>query len=214
MLGSWLGAEIGGEIAVIEGLPEDTGEDELKSLAAAAASTGAVDLFHVAGVTPEAPTAAAALGGEPPERTIALTPAIIRAARDRLSTTDDDGIDAIALGRPHFSVAEFTQLLALLRGRRAAVPFYVCTSRHVVEALRRDDRLWALDEAGVTIVADSCVMAAAILPPGGGVLMTNSAAFARQAPAATGYQAAFGGLEECVASGVAGRIIRDETLWL
>jgi predicted aconitase len=213
VLGSWLGGEVGDAVAVIEGLPADTGEDQLKALGAAAASAGAVGLFHVAGVTPEAPTAAAALGGEPPERSIALTPAMIRAARDLLSTAEGDHLDAVALGGPHFSLGEFAQLLALLRGRRTAVPFYVCTSRHLVEALRRDDRLQVLDAAGLTIVADTGVLASAILPAGSGVLMTSSAAVAGYAPARTGYQAAFGSLDDCVASGIAGRIVRDETMW-
>jgi predicted aconitase len=211
VLGSWLDGEVGGTVAVIDGLPRHTGEDQIKALAAAA--SGAVSLFHVAGVTPEAPTVVAALGGEPPERTIALTPSIIRAARDRLSMTDGGDIAAIALGRPHFSLAEFGQLLALLRGRRVAMPFYVCTGRHMVEALRRDDRLQALDAAGIVIVADTSVTASAILPAGSGVVMTNSASLAGDAPAASGYRAVFGSLEECVASAVVGRIVSDEALW-
>ena len=48
------------------------------------AMAGAVGLFHVAGVTPEAPDTATALGGLPPERTIRLTPEMVRAARDRM----------------------------------------------------------------------------------------------------------------------------------
>jgi predicted aconitase len=217
VLGSWLGAEIGNAIAVVEGLPNDVTEDQLKALGAAAASSGAVGLFHIAGVTPEAPTAAAALGGEPPERRIALTPAMLRAARDRLSTAGDGRLDAVALGSPHFSLGEFAALLALLRGRRSAVPFYVCTSRHVVESLRRDDRLQTLDAAGITVVADTCVVVTPILPEAeaaeGRVLMTNSGKFAHYGPANTGYHAVYGSLEDCVASAVAGRVARDEALW-
>jgi predicted aconitase len=216
VLGSWLGAEVGDAVAVIDGLPPEVGEDQLKALGAAASSSGAVGLFHVVGVTPEAPSAAAALGGAPPERRIVLTPAMLRAARDRLSTTGDGRIDAVALGSPHFSLEEFGTLLALLRGRRSVVPFYVCTSRHVVEALRRDDRLQTLDAAGVTVVADTCVVVTPILPEaaeGTGVLMTNSGKFAHYAPANTGYHAVYGSLEDCVASAVAGRVVRDEGLW-
>jgi predicted aconitase len=203
VLGRWLGTEVGDAVAVIDGLPAGTSEDQLKGLAEAAGA--AVSLLHVAGVTPEAPTAAAALGGEPPEQTIALTPAMIRTARDCLSAEAGDGLAAIALGGPHFSLDEFAQLIVLLHGRRSSVPFQVFTSRHVVEALRRDDRLQVLGAAGVTIVADAGLAATAA----GGVLMTNCAALA----GAPGAQLAFGSLEDCVASAVAGRIIRDELLW-
>ena len=48
---------------VIVGLPADTDEDRLKALGAAAASSGAVSMFHAVGITPEAPTLDDALGG-------------------------------------------------------------------------------------------------------------------------------------------------------
>jgi predicted aconitase len=54
VLGSWLGRVLRGRTAVIDGLPPSTSEDRLKALGAAAATTGAVGLFHVAGITPEA----------------------------------------------------------------------------------------------------------------------------------------------------------------
>jgi predicted aconitase len=40
---------------VVTGVARPPGEDALKAFGAAAASSGAVGLFHIAGVTPEAP---------------------------------------------------------------------------------------------------------------------------------------------------------------
>ncbi len=216
VLGAWLGAEFGTTIAVIDGLPAATSEDRLKALGAAAASSGSVGLFHVAGVTPEAPDVAAALGGLPPERTIRLTPEMVRAARDRLSTTTGERIDAVALGSPHFSLDEVDALERLLAGRRAAVPIYVCTGRHVMKVLDAAARLAALERGGVTLVADTCVVVTPILPAaadGAAVLMTNSGKFAHYGPANTGYHAVYGSLADCVESAVAGRIMRDEAHW-
>lgn len=216
VLGAWLGAELGTTIAVIDGLPPGTSEDRLKALGAAAASSGAVGLFHIAGVTPEAPSVAAALGGLPPERTIRLTAEMVRAARDRLSTVAGERIDAVALGSPHFSLDEVDALERLLAGRRAVVPIYVCTGRHVVRELDRASRLTRLAESGVTIVADTCVVVTPILPAaaeGARVLMTNSGKFAHYGPANTGYHAVYGSLADCVASAVSGRVTRDEALW-
>ncbi|MGH6930834.1 MAG: aconitase X, partial [Dongiaceae bacterium] len=102
VLGAWYGAEIGNGIGVFDGLPPTVSEDQVKALGAAAASSGAVGLFHLAGITPEAPTAAAARGHRPPQRTVRLTADMLRAARDRLSTTKGEAIDAVALGSPHF----------------------------------------------------------------------------------------------------------------
>jgi predicted aconitase len=213
VLGALLGAEAGSAVAAMTGLPPDLSEDRLKALGAAAASTGAVGLFHVVGRTPEAPTLDAALGGAPPERTIRVTPAMLRAARDKLSTSRAERIDAIALGSPHFSLEEFAALERLLAGRPLALPLYVCTGRGVADMLTREGRLAALEALGVTIVADTCVVVTPILPPGGGVLMTNSGKFAYYAPGNTGWEVVYGSLADCVASGVTGRVARDETLW-
>src|SRR5687767_6213611 len=54
VLGHLLGRRGGSEVVAIEGLPPNTSEDRLKAVGAAAASSGAVALFHAIGVTPEA----------------------------------------------------------------------------------------------------------------------------------------------------------------
>ena len=138
VLGTWLGAAVGDRVAVLTGLPASVSEDQLKAMGAAAASSGAVGLFHVEGVTPEAPNLETALGGGAPETVISLTPAALRSVRDTLSTAPAGRIDAVAVGSPHFSLTEFSQLEALLPAAPFAVPFYVCTGRseyrHIEEA--------------------------------------------------------------------------------
>ena len=213
VLGSWLGATVGDAVCVIDGLPATTSEDRLKALGAAAASTGEVALFHIAGVTPEAPDVPTALGGRTPERTVELTPAMVRVARDKLSTTDDNDISAVALGSPHFSLDEFEQLERLIEDAPFAIPFYVCTGRGVLAELEQTDRATRLRDAGIEIIVDTCVVVTPILPDRGGVLMTNSGKFAHYTPANTGYQVVYGSLEDCVATARAGRLVRDEERW-
>ncbi|HTZ76727.1 MAG TPA: aconitase X catalytic domain-containing protein [Stellaceae bacterium] len=214
VLGAVLGGEAGSAVTAVLGVPKETDEDRLKALGAAAASTGAVGLFHAVGVTPEAPDPATVLGGVPAERTIALTPEMLRAARDRLSTAaTTDAIDAVAVGSPHFSAAEFRALASLARGRRFRVPFYACTGRAQLAEIEREGLLAPLQDAGVEIILDTCVVVAPILPPEAGVLMTNSGKFAFYAPANTGFATVYGSLADCVASAAAGRVQRDERLW-
>jgi predicted aconitase len=213
VLGAWLGAELGEAVAVIAGLPENLAEDRLKALGAAAASEGAVGLFHVAGSTPEAPDLETALGGVEPEQTIALTPAMVRAARDALSTAQGDQLDAVALGSPHFSAAEFAAFESLRAGRRFVQPVYICTGRGTLNELADAGQDEDLRAAGVILVADTCVVVTPILPAGGGVVMTNSGKFAHYTPANTGYEVVYGSLADCVESAVAGRVVRDEALW-
>lgn len=213
VLGTWLGLEVGQEITAIAGLPPVVTEDQLKAMGAAAASTGAVSLFHIVGVTPEAATLEEATGGVAPERTVTLTADAVRRAADRLSTTAAEHIDAVAVGSPHFSLEECRRLASLVRGRRLSVPFYLCTRRDVLVELEASGEAATLADAGVEVIVDTCVVVTPILPASDGVLMTCSGKFAHYGPANTGYEVVYGSLEDCVASSVTGSVTRDEGLW-
>ena len=213
VLGALVGRIAGDSVAVVEGIPGPVHEDRLKAFCAAAAATGAVALTHVAGVTPEAPDTATALGGAPPKETVRVTPDMLAEARDRLSLAGPGPIDCIALGSPHFSGQECRQALALAGGKRFRVPVYICLGRHTLQGLRADGAYEALRDLGVEFVVDTCVVVTTILPPRPGVMMTNSAKFAYYALGNTGYAPVFGTLSDCIRSAQAGRTVRDPEIW-
>ena len=207
VLGSLYGREVGNAIGVVTGISSHPGEDALKAFGAAAASSGAVGLFHIAGVTPEAPDVETILAGPEPESAIRVTPEMAARARAGLSTAAaTKTIDAVAIGSPHLSHAEFESLERLIAGRRLTVPIYACTGRHALGLLERDGRRKRLEASGVIIVADTCVVVTPIMPDlGNGVLMTNSGKFAHYAPGNTGYAVLYASLADCVESAVLGR---------
>ncbi|NUS21030.1 MAG: DUF521 domain-containing protein [Mesorhizobium sp.] len=207
VLGSLYGREVGNAIGVVTGVAGHPGEDALKAFGAAAASSGAVGLFHIAGVTPEAPDAETILAAPEPEAVIRVTPEMAAKARGGLSTAGaPKAIDAVAIGSPHLSYAEFDSLERLIAGRRLAVPIYACTGRHALALLEQDGGRKRLEASGVVIVADTCVVVTPIMPDlGNGVLMTNSGKFAHYAPGNTGYGVLYASLADCVESAVVGR---------
>ena len=214
ILGTLYGRETGSTVGVVTGVSAHPGEDRLKAFGAAAASSGAVGLFHIAGVTPEAPNLETALARQPPETVIHVTGEMVSDARARLSTAGKpDRIDAVAIGSPHLSDAEFEELERLVGGRGLAVPIHACTGRHVLAGLEASGRRQRLEKCGVVIVADTCVVVTPILPAlSGGVLMTNSGKFAHYAPGNTGYSVLYAALSDCVESAVIGRpVMRDMT---
>lgn len=206
VLGSLYGRLIGDAIGVITGLSFRPWEDILKAFGAAAASSGSVGLFHVAGATPEAPDEETARHHLPAAERIVVTAAMVRDAQRRLSTAERaDRIDAVAIGSPHLSLEEFDRLRRLLAGRSLAVPLYACTGRHVLAILERDGHRRGLEDLGVVIVADTCIVVTPILPEiPGAILMTNSGKFAHYAPPNTGYAVLYGSLADCVESAVTG----------
>ena len=209
--GCVIGERAGNAIPVIEGLPAAISEDDLKALGAVAAWTGAVALFHAIGITPEAPDLASAFGGLDPLERIALTHADLQAALARLSTVGENApLSAVALGTPHFSLAEFARLMPLLVSFAAAqgLDLYVNTSRATYEELGRRGWLQILEQAGFTMVVDTCTYVTAIMRELSGAVMTNSGKWAHYAPNNLGVDVAFGTLEECLASAARGRVTR------
>jgi predicted aconitase len=215
VLGHLIGRDSGTLIPVVEGLPPGVTEDRLKALGAAAASSGSVALFHVVGVTPEAPTLAAALGDLPPEREVAVTPETVARARDELTTSAPGRLVAVSLGTPHFSVTEFERLVDLAGGLRVhpEVECYVSTGRDVLAEVERRGWLAPLEEAGIQVVVDTCTYVTPILRRRNGMAMTNSGKWAFYAPGNLGVDVAFGSLEECVRSAARGEVWRDPELW-
>jgi len=213
VLGSIIGRFAGETVCAVTGMPTGATDDELKALCAGAASTGAVALIHIVGVTPEAPDLNTALGGHSPEQTIHLTHAMVIEARDRLSLAQPGPIDSVALGSPHFSTAECRALLHLAAGKPFMVPVYICLGRHTLTELQADGMDKAMSDLGVEFVVDTCVVVTPILPAEPGVMMTNSAKFAHYATGNTGHLPVFGTLADCVASAQAGRVIWDRAVW-
>lgn len=216
VLGHLIGGMAGAHTPVIDGLPATTGEDRLKAIAAGAAASGGVTLFHAVGVTPEAPALDAAFQGHEPDVTVSVSPDDLITARDQLSTGAADGaIDMVALGTPHFSYTEFAKLAPLLKGRRIArdVAFYVSTSRHVAALAAEKGWIDLLEKAGGRLITDTCTYFSPAVRDCRGRVMTNSAKWAYYAPGMLGVEVVFGTLEDCVETACAGSVRRDRAVW-
>ncbi len=213
LLGHHMGAIAGSRVPAISGLPAAMPKDSLKAISAAAAASGGVDLWHGIGVTPEAPDLQAVFGGG---ETIVVTLDELRGAHGELSTAGDGPLDAVALGTPHFSMAEFGDVVKLLDGRkvRAGLPCFISTSRGVRQMIESKGWLAALETAGVQIPVDVCTYYSPRIPALRGRVMTNAAKWAYYAPGMLGVDVAFGSLRECVESAVRGEVWRDPSSWL
>ncbi len=215
VLGHLVGKVAQDKVPVLTGFEVSPIEDQLKAFGAAAASSGTVGLYHVVGITPEAPTIAAAFHGSEPERVVDVTMKTLRAARAELSTAEGEKLDMVVLGSPHFSLSEFQRLAPLLEGRGKApqVEFLITSSRAMTTLAEKTGSLETLKQFGGRITLDTCILTTPMLPDEIRILMTNSAKYAYYAPGMLNTQVVFGSLEDCVRSAVEGRVVRDEGLW-
>lgn len=209
VLGHYIGKRTGNQIPAILGLPKPAPEDGLKALGAGAASSGAVALFHAIGITPEAPTLEAAFGGNPITERVVVSVQELEDARADLSSADGTALDAVVLGSPHFSLHECLQLADIIAGQHvhSSVEFIVTTNRMVAAALEARGVMGTLTDAGVRVCLDTCILLSPMLRREIRVIMTNSAKYAYYTPNLLGRRVVFGGLRECVASAVAGRVV-------
>jgi hypothetical protein len=215
LLGHCLGRRAGQRIPVVAGLPADCSEDNLKAVSAAAAASGGVALWHAVGRTPEAPDLESAFHGRKAPPAFKLTKDDLIFAHRELSSGSDGPLAMVALGTPHFSLAEFGELAAHL-GNRSVKPglkLYVSTSRFVRDLAAKRGWTEALDRAGATIVVDTCTYYSPAVRGASGRVMTNAAKWAYYAPGMLGLEVVFGSLRECVESAVRGEVWRDPRLW-
>jgi predicted aconitase len=218
VLGIVLGRRAGSRVAVLDGFPLLT-EDRLKAIGAAAASSGAVAMFHVVGSTPEAPSLRDALGGHEPAETIHIGLDELRSARDWLSSARGiragDRIGAVSLGTPHASLAELSTIADELVGQRVApgVELLVSTARDTLASAEHQGVAGRLRDAGVEILVDTCSYLGPILRPSAMPAMTDSAKWAYYAPGNIGAKVVFGSRAECLRTAITGRLWRDPTVW-
>ncbi|MEO8387960.1 aconitase family protein [Polaromonas sp.] len=219
LLGYWVGLLTGHRIPVICGLESASpSRDELKAFSAAFATTSSAPMFHIAGVTPEAPDTESALGGVPPEAEHHITVDELDKAWHGLNSASDARVDLVALGNPHFSVSECAALARLCRGRtrRRATALVLTTSRAVHADATRNGDIAVLEAFGVNILTDTCwcMLDEPIVSPLARVIMTNSGKYAHYAPGLTGRQVHFGSLADCVEAACTGLAPSHRPAWL
>lgn len=220
VLGIVLGRRAGSRVAAIDGLPPGVSEDRLKAIGAAAASSGAVAMFHAVGSTPEAPTLDAALQGAEPEEIAEISMPELRTARDALTTASGGAapgtpIGSVSLGTPHASLPELRVIERELAGARPAqgVELLVSTARHLLADAEEEGLARRLRALGVELLVDTCSYIAPVLRPSPLPVMTDSGKWAFYAPGNIGVEVVFGSTRECVRSAVEGRVWRDADLW-
>jgi predicted aconitase len=215
LLGYLFGEMAGDQVAAITGIPQNVKIDSLKGFCAAAASSGAVGLFHMVGITPEAQTLERCLHGSKPENIYDITPKLIGEAEDRLWAVKSDAIDLIVNGCPHYSPAEFYRLVQLIKGKKvhSSVIFWVFTNRSVYAWIKDNGVLADLTDAGVMVFTDGCPLQYPKESWNFTAAMTDSAKFANYSFSQRGLDTAYGSIEDCVETAVRGKICRRESPW-
>ena len=162
----------------------------LKALGAALASSGAVALYHVEGITPEYRNADIANV----EDRISITKEDILETREKLSSAQGYA-DLVCLGCPHASLEEVKEVAEIVKGKKIKNELWVCTSINIKEAAKRLGYLDTIEAAGGKICCDTCMVVAPIEQMGYEVIGVNSAKAANYVPSMCGLKVIYNDIE-------------------
>ena len=210
LLGLLLGYKCGSDIPLITGIDAQPTQDMLRSLSAAAASSGGMSMFHLAGVTPEAPLARVS---ELQTTCVAALPLSIDDLLSELQPyagCEGDAVSAICLGAPHYSLSQLSQLAkeVLSSPMSLKIPIYVTTSRYNLALFQNTLQLGELRARGIVFLVDACSYYGQVIPKQTAAVMTDSAKWAYYAGGNLGVNAYLGNLENCIETARRGSLVR------
>lgn len=203
-LGAFAAARVGTGIPVFDGLPQPQLE-KLVSLGASLASSGSVAMYHMVGVTPEAPSLEAALGGNQAE-TFVFGRKELTEYKEKMSSNQNREVDFVALGCPHCSINQLAEIARLLEGKKVSgkVRLWVQTNVSVRGLAQQLGCVDAIEKAGGIVTQDLCVVLSRPEDLGFKSLATNSAKMAFYAPGSNKIPAWYGNVERCLEAAITG----------
>ena len=184
-LGYHAGKLVGNKIPYFRGISPNN--DQLKALGAAMAATGAVAIYHVKDITPEAKKNQYDLSG--------LEVITVESAEiDRLFS--DIQVDAVAVGCPHCSADELVDIARLLKGKTVTKPFYIFAAQGVID--KNLKTVGIIEKSGARVYADTCMVVSPVMERYPAIMVNSGKALA-YVPDMCGAVARIGSIQECVA---------------
>ncbi len=171
-------------VPVFNGVKKSPRADELKHLGASLASYGSMGMFHMVGVTPEAPTLKAAFGGVKPKQAMTVTKRDIERVYAGYGARGNP-LNLVVFSGPQQSLFEMKIIAQLLDGKRVlpGSHLFVTTSNGVKSAARQLGYLQQIEAAGGIVLEGVCFyilqnIAQIRVQNGWSNLVTNSAKLA------------------------------------
>jgi len=189
-LGWYVGKQVKNKIPYFTGV-KNANTDQLKALGAAMAASGAVALYHIEELTPEAD-----LVKKDGLESISVGKNEIKETYEKLNTGKDP--DIVIFGCPHASLREISTIAKKLEGKKLKKPLWVCTSRMIKEAAERMGYNDIITKAGGSIVADTCMVVSPIEKMGYKTTGVNSGKAANYLPGFCKQEVCFADIDKLV----------------
>src|SRR5208282_496922 len=109
LLGWAVGEACSLDVPAITGIGKPT-TSQLVKMNSALNTGGNVRMYHIPGVTPEAPTLEAAFKGRKPQRKVTITAKDLKRVYDMLNYVSNPNVDFVPLGCPFYNIVEIQKV--------------------------------------------------------------------------------------------------------
>ncbi len=207
LFGWAVGEACGPEIPAIvgAGLPK---VNQLVKMNSALCTGGQVRMYHIVGVTPEAPTLEFAQRKAGWANEVVIGETELRRVYDLLNTAKSDEVDFVYLGCPHYTIEEVQKAARLLEGRKCRIPIWVMTNPPTYQLAEMMGYKTIIENAGGNLLSGTCACELRGEYPPAQTFATDAA---KQAYYITGHVHPremgvwYGTTEDCVKAAITGK---------
>jgi predicted aconitase len=155
LFGWAVGEAVGLDVPAFVGIGRPT-TSQIVKMNSALATGGQVYMYHIPGMTPEAPTLEAAFKGNKPQRKITIGKDDLKRAYELMNYGSSDDIDFVYLGCPFYNIVEIQKVAQLLDGKKCKRPVWVATNALTYKAAADMGLKDTIDKAGGLLISGAC----------------------------------------------------------
>ncbi|MEE8414039.1 MAG: aconitase X catalytic domain-containing protein [Dehalococcoidales bacterium] len=211
LFGWAVGETLGLKVPAFVGIGRPT-TTQLVKMNSALNTGGQVRMYHIPGMTPEAPTLEAAFQGKKPKETISITRDDLKRAYELMNYGSSDDIDFVYLGCPHYNIEEVRKVADLLEGKKCNTRLWIMTNPGTYPLAVLAGYRKKIEDAGALLLSGSCpgLLRGIVMPPDGYPRVVAMDA-AKQDYYMTGHchpnkvQIRYGTTEDCIDAAITGK---------
>jgi len=196
------------EVPVVLGTSHPT-TTQYQKFNSAISTGGAVRMYHLPGITPEAPTIEFATGGKQFKRHITIDENTLRRTYELLNYHTSDDVDLVYLGCPHLNIVDLQRLAVKLDGKKCKIALWIVTAPWLHDIAKQLGYKEIFDNAGAHLMSGTCLAAMGAVPDGVRNIAVDTA---KQAYYITGcypddnnrLEVCYGSQDDCVNAALSG----------
>jgi predicted aconitase len=211
LFGWAVGEKLGLKVPAFVGIGHPT-TSQLVKMNSALNTGGQVRMYHIPGITPEAPSLEAAFQGKNPKETVAITRADLKKVYETMNYGLSQDIDFVYLGCPHYTIQEIQKAADLLVGKKTKVRLWVMTNPPTWKMADMAGYRKKIEDAGGLLLSGACpgLLLGKVMPPNNNAKVMAMDA-CKQDYYITGHchpdkvQVRYGTMEDCINAAVTGK---------